>query len=71
MPRKTRMYLPGIPAHVVQRGHNRNACFFADDDYQFYLECLGQGLRRYGVQLHAHLADELESASAVDPLRGT
>jgi putative transposase len=37
MPRKTRMYLPGIPAHVVQRGHNRNACFFADDDYQFYL----------------------------------
>jgi putative transposase len=47
MPRKTRMYLPGIPAHVVQRGHNRNACFFSDDDYRFYLECLGQGLRRY------------------------
>jgi len=53
MPRKTRMYLPGIPAHVVQRGHNRNACFFSDDDQLFYLECLGQGLRRYGVQLHA------------------
>lgn len=55
MPRKTRMYLPGIPAHVVQRGHNRDACFFADDDYQFYLECLGQGLRRYGVRLHAYV----------------
>ncbi len=39
MPRKTRIYLPRIPAHVVQRGHNRNACFFADDDCLFYLEC--------------------------------
>lgn len=55
MPRKTRMYLPGIPAHVVQRGHNRNACFFSDDDHLFYLECLGQGLRRCGVQLHAYV----------------
>lgn len=39
----------------MQRGHNRNACFFADEDYQFYLECLAQGLRRYGVQLHAYV----------------
>lgn len=46
MSRKTRMYLPGIPAHVVQRGHNRSSCFFADD-YQFYHEGLGQGLHRY------------------------
>lgn len=55
MPRKTRMYLPGIPAHVVQRGHNRAACFFSDEDFEFYLECLGQGLRRYGVALHAYV----------------
>ncbi|HJX19237.1 MAG TPA: hypothetical protein VJ437_13735 [Acidiferrobacterales bacterium] len=40
MPHKTRKYLPGIPAHVVQRDNNRNACFFADDDYPFYPECL-------------------------------
>ena len=54
MPRKPRMYLPGIPAHVVQRGNNRDICFFSDDDYQFYLEVLGQGCRRYDVQLHAY-----------------
>lgn len=54
MPRKPRMYLPGIPAHVTQRGNNRNVCFFADDDYQYYLEALGQGCRRYDVQLHAY-----------------
>ena len=54
MPRKPRLYLPGIPAHVVQRGNNRDACFFADDDYQYYLEVLGQGCRRYYVELHAY-----------------
>ncbi|MCS3902016.1 putative transposase [Methylohalomonas lacus] len=55
MPRKPRMYLPHIPVHLVQRGNNRNACFFAEDDYHFYLDCLGRGLRRYGVQLHAYV----------------
>src|SRR5512139_748805 len=55
MARKLRMYLPGIPAHVVQRGNNRAVCFFCDDDYLFYLELLRQGLRRFGVQLHAYV----------------
>ena len=54
MPRKPRMYLPGIPAHVVQRGNNRDACFFADEDYQYYLNALAQGCQRYDVQLHAY-----------------
>lgn len=55
MPRKPRIYLSGVPAHVVQRGNNRNACFFAENDYLFYLECLGEGLRRYNVGLHAYV----------------
>ena len=55
MPRKPRMYLPGVPAHVVQRGNNRNACFYADVDYRYYLDCLRQGLRRYQVRLHAYV----------------
>ncbi|WP_205895794.1 transposase [Pseudomonas leptonychotis] len=55
MPRKQRMYLPGVPAHVVQRGNNREACFFQDEDYQFYLAVLGDALRRYRVQLHAYV----------------
>jgi putative transposase len=40
MPRKPRMYLPGVSCHVIQRGNNRDATFFAEQDYQFYLECL-------------------------------
>ena len=45
MPRKPRMYLPGIPAHIVQRGNNREPCFFAEDDYRFYLDRLGRGVK--------------------------
>jgi len=55
MPRKPRTYLPGIPSHIVQRGNNRAACFFADMDYQFYLECLNDAVRRYRVALHAYV----------------
>ena len=28
MPRKPRMYLPGYPCHIIQRGNNREATFF-------------------------------------------
>jgi hypothetical protein len=24
--------------HIIQRGNNRQACFFADEDYLFFLE---------------------------------
>ena len=55
MPRKPRMYLPGVPAHVLQRGNDQNYCFFKTNDYQFYLTCLDQALKRYHVQLHAYV----------------
>jgi putative transposase len=49
------MYLPGVPAHVVQRGNNRDACFFHEDDYRYYLAVLAEGLKRYRVSLHAYV----------------
>ena len=55
MPRKPRMYLAGVPCHVVQRGNNRDTCFFADDDCQFYQEALGDACRRYPVDVHAYV----------------
>lgn len=54
MPRKSRMYLPGVSAHIVQRDNNREACFFAEEDFQFYKEVLAEGLSRYGAKLHAY-----------------
>lgn len=38
----------------MQRGNNRDACFFAEEDFQFYKEVLAEGLKRYGAQLHAY-----------------
>lgn len=55
MPRKPRMYLPGVPSHVVQRENDRQACFFEQENYLFYLDCVGQAYRRYEVALHAYV----------------
>jgi len=33
MPRRPRLSLPDVPHHVIQRGNNRDACFYADEDY--------------------------------------
>ena len=54
MPRRPRIHLDGVPLHIVQRGHNRQPCFFADADYVAYLEWLGDAARRTGCQLHAY-----------------
>ncbi len=40
MPRRARIKVAGIPHHVIQRGNNRSPCFFADEDYRFYLRYL-------------------------------
>jgi len=55
MPRRPRTHFAGLPLHIVQRGHNRNACFFADDDYLAYREWLGEALRATACQLHAYV----------------
>ncbi len=53
MPRKPRFQLPGIPQHIVQRGNNRDPCFFAEADYRRYLEDLGNTLEANRCDLHA------------------
>jgi putative transposase len=55
MPRRKRCYLPGVPSHVVQRGNNRQDCFFSDEDRGFYIKTLNQALERFEVDLHAYV----------------
>ena len=55
MPRKPRMYLAGMPCHVIQRGNNRDACFYAEQDCLFYLDCLQDACRCYHVSVHAYV----------------
>jgi REP element-mobilizing transposase RayT len=53
MPRRARVLLPGVTLHLIQRGNNRSVCFFADEDYLFYLEHLGAQARKHGCVIHA------------------
>ncbi len=40
MPRYPRAFLPGIPLHIVQRGHDRQPVFVNAADYRYYLQNL-------------------------------
>jgi putative transposase len=55
MPRRARLAVAGIPWHIIQRGVNRGACFFAEDDYRFYLHYLREYSRDFGCEVHAYV----------------
>lgn len=55
MPRKPRFVVAGVPQHVIQRGHNREPCFYAAEDYQRYLDELKQAIETNGARLHAYV----------------
>ena len=46
--------LPGIPVHVIQRGNNRQRCFYEEEDRGFYLFHLSRLLPKAGCALHAY-----------------
>ena len=54
MPRRARLAVPGIPWHIIQRGNNRAACFYAEADFRRYLRDLGEQAVRYGCKVHAY-----------------
>jgi putative transposase len=55
MPRRARLTLPGVPLHLIQRGNNRQACFFTDEDYRFYLDWLAEHADKNGCRVHAYV----------------
>ena len=55
MPRRARLALPGVPLHIIQRGNNRQACFFADEDCRFYLDWLKEYADKAGCRIHAYV----------------
>ncbi|WP_227470646.1 transposase [Massilia sp. YMA4] len=55
VPRQPRLLLQGVPLHLIQRGHNREACFFREWDYRVYLDTLGEQARRTECSLHAYV----------------
>ena len=55
MPRRARLTPPNVPLHLIQRGNNRQACFFADEDYRFYLDWLTEHAVKTGCRVHAYV----------------
>ena len=55
MARKPRFNLPGVPQHIVQRGNNREPCFYAVDDYYRYLDDLHDAAVKNQVAIHAYV----------------
>ncbi len=55
VPRRHRFQLDNVPLHIVQRGHNREACFLGVEDYQSYLHWLEEALHKHDCKLHAYV----------------
>lgn len=55
MPRRARLRSAGLPLHIIQRGNNRTACFFAPEDYGLYLHHLLELSREFGCAVHAYV----------------
>jgi putative transposase len=55
MPRMPRFDLAYVPQHVIQRGHDGNACFIAPADYRCYLMQLLHASRRWDCAVHAYV----------------
>ena len=53
MPKMGRIVLPNYPHHVVQRGHNRQVVFTAEQDYQRYISDLRELKDVFGGKVYA------------------
>lgn len=55
MARKPRFTIPGIPQHIIQRGNNRDPCFFSEADYARYLEILQEAADKNTAAIHSYV----------------
>jgi len=55
MARLGRYFLPSQALHVIQRGNNRQAIFFHDEDRVLYRNWLGEAAAEYGCAIHAYV----------------
>ena len=54
MARLARVVAPGFPHHITQRGNRRQQTFFCEEDYQAYLDLMGEWCGTHGVQIWAY-----------------
>ena len=55
MPRRPRLVVPNVPLHIIQRGNNRQNCFFTDSDNLVYLDLLRRAAQNAQCKVHAYV----------------
>jgi putative transposase len=55
MSRRPRITIPGVPVHLIQRGNNRQACFYTREDYRNYLDWLKEYAGKSECAVHAYV----------------
>jgi putative transposase len=54
MPRTSRVIVPGVPYHVIQRGNRKQEVFFNDNDHLYYLRLLKEHCVIYDLKIWAY-----------------
>ena len=54
MARRPRLFVAGVPYHVVQRGNNRIPIFLTDGDYLFFLEVLREAKIKHPCLIYSY-----------------
>lgn len=67
MPRRSRLAIPHLPHHIVQRGHNRAPVFSTDADRSSYLETLAEFRDLLGIKVYAWCLMSNHVHIVVDP----
>lgn len=53
MARRPRAFVENVAHHVIQRGNNRTPTFACEEDYLFFLLCIGKAFAEHGTAVHA------------------
>ena len=73
MPRTGRIFIPGIPHHITQRGNRRQTVFFDDECYQYFIKLMNYWSEKHKVEIisfclmpnHTHLVLVPETISSI------
>jgi putative transposase len=55
MPRRPRVFIPGMTQHIIQRGNNRADLFRRPSDFVVYVQCARQASLRWSLEIHAYV----------------
>ena len=60
--------IAGTPHHVVHRRNDGSSCFFSDEDYLVYLDCLKEEAELHGCSIHAYvlMPDHVQLLASLD-----